>query len=228
MGLRLIREISEDVRPLVIEEGNDNKKSLYIQGTFLQSNITNKNKRFYSTEILEKAVNNYIEEKVKHNRGYGELQHPTSANINLDRVAILVTELKKSGNDFIGKAKVTSTPCGKIVEGLINDGANLGVSSRGLGTLKENKSGIMEVQSDFHLATAADVVADPSAPSAFVNGIMENTEFYYDALHGVYVERKIEETKNQISKMTSKELTEEVKAALFIDFMNTIIKKSKQ
>ena len=146
---------------------------MYIEGIFLQGNIPNKNGRRYNTETLKREVNRYMQENVKKGRAYGELGHPDGPSINLDRVSHMIVDLRQEGDNFIGKAKLSSTPMGQIAAGLIEDGAQLGVSSRGMGSLKEGKDGVMEVQDDFYLATAADIVADPSAPDAFVNGIME-------------------------------------------------------
>lgn len=177
--MKLITELIEDVR--IIEESNDSgKKSLFIEGIFLQGNIANRNKRIYNMDILEKEVKRYSEDSIKTGRAFGELGHPDGPGINLDRVSHLITSLKRDGDNFVGRAKIVSTPMGKIVEALLQDGAKLGVSSRGMGSLKETSNGIFEVQEDFHLATAADIVADPSAPDAFVNGIMEGVEFWYD------------------------------------------------
>lgn len=175
--MKLITETIDSVN--VLHEEKDGKKHLYIQGIFLQGNQKNRNGRMYQTETLDREVQRYVKESVLKGRAYGELGHPDGPGINLDRVSHMVTELKRDGDNFVGRARISSTPMGKIVEGLISDGANLGVSSRGMGSLKE-KNGIMEVQDDFYLATAADIVADPSAPDAFVNGIMEGVEYWFD------------------------------------------------
>jgi hypothetical protein len=176
--MKLITELNESIQ--VIEEAaEDGKKNVYIEGIFMQGNIPNRNGRRYSIETLEREVNRYVKESVNKGRAYGELGHPNGPSINLDRVSHIITELRREGNNFIGKAKISSTPMGEIVKGLLSDGAQLGVSSRGMGSLKEGKDGIMEVQNDFRLATAADIVADPSAPDAFVNGIMEGVEFLW-------------------------------------------------
>ena len=187
----------------------------------MQGNLPNRNGRRYSTEILEKEVDRYIKETVKTNRAYGELGHPSSPSINLDRVSHMITDLRREGDNFIGRAKVSSTPMGEIVKGLLSDGANLGVSSRGMGSLKEGKNGVMEVQNDFRLATAADIVADPSAPDAFVNGIMEGVEWIWD--NGKYIALQVEEIKREVEKASrNKKLNEERKLQLFQKFVNEI------
>ena len=173
--MKLITEVNEQVR--YITEEKEGKKALYIEGVFLQSNIKNRNGRMYPGEIMEKEINRYMKEAVENNRAFGELGHPDGPSINLDRVSHIITELRRDGDNWVGKAKLTETPMGNIARGLIESGGQLGVSSRGLGTLKENRDGIQVVQDDFHLATAADIVADPSAPDAFVRGIMENAEW---------------------------------------------------
>lgn len=194
--MRLITELNEDVKVLT-EEANG-KKNLFIEGIFLQAGIKNKNGRLYPPEIMEAEVNRYIKEAVEAHRAYGELGHPQTPQIGLDRVSHLIVSLKRNGNDWIGRAKITEgTPCGSIAKGLIDAGANLGVSSRALGSLT-NKNGIMEVQNDFRLSTAGDIVANPSAPSAFVNGIYENAEWIWN--NGLLEERRIVEAKREIDK----------------------------
>jgi hypothetical protein len=220
--MKLICEINEDIG-FVTEAREDGKKDYFIEGVFLQAELTNRNGRRYPMSVMEGAVNRYINESVNTRRGYGELNHPSSPTINLDRVAIMIKELRRDGNNYIGKAKVTETPMGDIVRGLINDGANLGVSSRGLGTLKPCDSGIMEVQSDFRLATAADVVADPSAPDAFVRGIMEGVEYWYDVAKGTWIEEKLDNVKTAMKKMNKSEL-EEKKLKMFEQYVNYIAK----
>jgi len=196
---------------------------MFIEGIFLQGNIQNRNGRRYNTDILEKEVNRYVAENVSKGRAYGELGHPDGPSINLDRVSHLVTELRREGDNFIGKAKISSTPMGKIVEGLLSDGAQLGVSSRGMGSLKEGKDGVMEVQEDFYLATAADIVADPSAPDAFVNGIMEGVEWVWD--HGKAVAMRVEEIERDAQKaVRQKKLSEQSKLRMFEKFLNEISK----
>ena len=180
--MKLISEIVENVQ--VITEGKS--KDLYIEGVFLQSEMANRNKRIYPKSVMEKEVSRYMKEYVESKRAFGELGHPEGPTINLDRVSHIITSLREDGNNYIGRAKILNTPMGNIVKGLIEGGAQLGVSSRGMGTLKEKEDGINEVQNDFYLATAADIVADPSAPDAFVQGIMENKHpffVFHDALH---------------------------------------------
>lgn len=217
----LITEEIENVK--VLEEATeDGKKNLFIEGIFLQGNIVNRNGRKYNTEILSKEVGRYIKESVQKGRAYGELGHPKGPTINLDRVSHIITEMKKDGDNFIGKAKISNTPNGNIARGLLEDGANLGVSSRGLGSLKE-VNGIMEVQEDFYLATAADIVADPSAPDAFVNGIYESAEWVWD--HGRIVEQSLEQMKKEIDDaVRNKKLNEQKKFNLFRRFLDNISK----
>lgn len=218
--MRLITELVEDIR--VIEEAKeDGKKSFYIEGIFLQGNQPNRNNRIYKTEVLEREVNRYIKENVNKNRAYGELGHPNGPSINLDRVSHIITELKRDGDNFVGRAKITSTPMGDVARGLLSDGAQLGVSSRGMGSMKEGKNGIMEVQDDFYLATAADIVADPSAPDAFVNGVMEGVEWVWD--HGKMVAMRVEEIEKEIEKAArSKKLNEQRKIELFEKFIRSL------
>lgn len=194
--MKLITEVKfEDVQ-LVTEE-NEGKKSLFIEGIFLQAAIKNRNGRLYPEAIMEKEVERYTQTLIKEDRAYGELNHPKGPSINLDRVSHRIVSLTKEGTNWIGKAKImTNTPMGAIAKGIMEDGGRLGVSSRGLGTVKPNKAGIMEVQSDFHLATAADIVSDPSAPDAFVNGIMENCEWVWTG--GILTAQQIEEIQEEI------------------------------
>lgn len=204
--VKLICEQIEDVQ-YVTEEGTDGAKNLYIKGIFMVSETTNKNGRVYPKSVMEAEVKRYMEEAVSKNRAYGELGHPTGPNINLDRVSHMIKDLHMEGKDVYGKALITNTPMGNIVKGLMESGANLGVSSRGMGSLKE-KQGIMEVQNDFRLATAADIVADPSAPGAFVQGIMEGVEYYFDATKGMWIQEKIEPMRESMRKLSVKELNE--------------------
>ena len=216
--MRLIKELNEDLQ-FIVEESESGKKSLYIEGVFLQSNLQNRNGRVYPREIMAKEVNRYMEEQVNTKRAYGELGHPDGPNINLDRVSHMITSLREDGNNWIGKAKILDTPMGNIAASLIKEGAGLGVSSRGLGSLKENSEGINEVQDDFMLATAADIVADPSAPDAYVQGIMEGREWVF--VKGVWQEREIEETQQYIKKASSKDLAE-AKIRAFNEFLNRL------
>ena len=172
--MKLMCEINEDVRFLVEEK--EGKKSYFIEGIFMQAEKQNRNGRVYPSQVLSKEVERYNKDYVNKNRAFGELGHPDSPAINLDRVSHMITKLYPDGNNFIGKAKILDTPNGKIVKSLLDGGASLGVSTRGVGSLKPT-NGYQLVQPDFHLATAADIVADPSAPDAFVQGIMENAEW---------------------------------------------------
>ncbi len=216
--MKLISEIVETVQ--VISEGTS--KDLYIEGVFLQSEMANKNKRIYPKSVMEKEVARYMKEYVDSKRAFGELGHPEGPTINLDRVSHIITSLREDGNNYIGRAKILNTPMGNIVKGLIEGGAQLGVSSRGMGTLKEKEDGINEVQSDFYLATAADIVADPSAPDAFVQGIMENKEWMF--INGSWTYQNIDETK-RIIEQTKKKQLEEVKYRVFENFLNSLSKK---
>lgn len=181
--MKLITEISEDVEYL--KEDTDNGKSYYINGVFLQGNITNRNGRIYPMPVLESAVNRYQKEHIEQKRSFGELGHPPQPSINLDRVSHMIVKLQREGNNFLGKAKIMDTPMGKIVKNLIDEGARLGVSSRGLGALKKTTRG-NEVQEGLYFSTAADIVADPSAPQAFVNAVMEDREWVLE--NGMWVE----------------------------------------
>ena len=212
--MKLITEVNEQVR--YITEEKNGKKALYIEGVFLQSNLKNRNGRMYPAEIMEKEVTRYMKEAVENNRAFGELGHPDGPSINLDRVSHIVTELHRDGDNWIGKEKLTETPMGNIARGLIESGGQLGVSSRGLGTLKENRDGVSVVQDDFHLATAADIVADPSAPDAFVRGIMENKEWV--VVNGVWTEQHCDMSKKYIKKASKKQL-EEAKLQVFERFL---------
>jgi len=219
--MKLITEITESVK--LITEENDGKKSLFIEGIFLQGNIVNRNGRRYPTETLQKEVGRYMKEAVAKGRAYGELGHPDGPAINLDRVSHIITDLRQEGDNFIGKAKISSTPMGTIAAGLLEDGAQLGVSSRGMGSIKEGKDGVSEVQEDFHLATAADIVADPSAPDAFVNGIMEGVEWVWD--NGKITAKSVEELQEEAERaVRQKQLTERKRFELFQKFMTEMSK----
>lgn len=181
--MKLIAELTEEVEVL-IEKTEDGKKNLFIEGIFLQSAIKNRNGRVYPEEVMDAEVARYTKEAIEQKRALGELGHPDGPQINLDRASHVITSLKKEGTNYVGRAKIMDTPMGNIAKGMLESGVRLGVSSRGMGSLKENSKGIMEVQKDFRLATAADIVADPSAPNAFVNGIMENVDWIWDERHG--------------------------------------------
>jgi len=215
--MKLMSEVNESVEFII--EG-DAKKDYYIKGVFLQAEITNRNGRIYPSEVMEKGVKTYTEAYIGKNRAFGELDHPSGPSINLDRVSHMIKELVKEGNDYVGKAKILDTPMGKIVKNLMDEGALLGVSSRGLGTLKESQ-GKKIVQSDFILATAADIVSDPSAPSAFVQGIMEGVDFEF---HNGLLVQKLEETKRKIEKesKTVVGLTMSKQLEIFESFIKSI------
>mgnify|MGYP003392142587 CR=1 FL=1 len=219
--MKLITEMTQDIE--VITEESNGKKSVYITGPFVVSETVNKNGRIYPHSILKNEVNRYMSEAVKENRAYGELGHPATPTITLKNVSHMIKDIREDGNRFIGKAKIMDTPMGNIARNLIDEGANLGVSSRGLGTLKQNSKGIMEVQSDFRLATVADIVADPSAPGAFVKGIMENVEFYYDALEGTYHQKTVDQLHTHMKKMSKREI-DEAAVKLFEEFFRKLSK----
>jgi hypothetical protein len=225
--MKLIAESIEDVE-YITEAREDGNKDCYIRGIFMQGNIKNRNGRMYPVDVLEKEVGRYVNEVVKQKRAYGELGHPAGPSINLDRVSHLIIELKKDGSkpDFIGKAKITDTPMGKIARGLLEAGSNLGVSCRGMGSLKPGKDGAMEVQGDYRIATAADIVADPSAPNAFVEGIMEGVEWIYDPVKGTWQEEKLHEMKKHIHTISKAEL-EETRLAMFEEYMASLAIKNK-
>jgi hypothetical protein len=220
----MITELTEEIE-YITEAKEDGSKDHYIRGIFMQSEVPNRNGRLYRLPVMEAAVNKYVDTHIKNKRAYGELGHPAGPQINLDRVSHIITELKKDGNNFVGKAKLTDTPMGNIAKGLLKSGANLGVSSRGMGTLKPNKEGIMEVQGDFHLATAGDIVADPSAPNAFVKGVMENVDWVYDASNDSWYQEKLHETRKQMHKMTMNEI-EKSKLGIFESFINGLSSKT--
>lgn len=221
----LITELTENVQ-YITEKTEDGNKKYFISGPFLVAEKANKNGRIYRMNILEQEVSRYMKEQVESGRGYGELGHPQGPQINLDRVSHLIQELKRDGNVFMGKALITDTPMGNIARGLMEAGAKLGVSSRGLGSLQKNSDGIMEVQSDFKLATAADIVADPSAPGAFVNGIMENVNWVYDPVKGTWNEEQLHEIKHELKKMTTKEIQEK-QLAIFENYVMSLAFKKQ-
>ena len=216
--MKLIREEIETVE-FVTEEKNG-KKSLYIEGVFLQGNIKNRNGRMYPMETLAKEVNRYNESNVVTGRALGELGHPEGPTVNLDRVSHKIVSLKESGSNFIGKAKILDTPMGQIAKSLIGEGVKLGVSSRGIGSLKPTKEGFNVVGDDFMLATAADIVADPSAPDAFVEGIMEGKEWVWEGT--TLRERLAARTKTKIERLAEQKRLEEHKIGLFNEFINSL------
>jgi hypothetical protein len=219
--MKLITELVESVE-YITEAKESGEKEHYIHGIFLQANKKNRNGRIYEMHVLEPEVNRYVNETIKNNRAYGELGHPEGPAINLDRVSHIITELKRDGSNFIGKAKLTNTPMGNIARGLLESGANLGVSSRALGSLQpDHKTGAMMVQPDLRLATAADIVADPSAPDAFVKGIMENVDWLYDPVKDTWREEKLDTMKKEIRHMSMNEI-EEKKLAIFENYLSSL------
>ena len=216
--MKLIREEIESVEFLV--EQKNGKKSMYIEGVFLQGNIKNRNGRMYPMETLRREVARYSENHVVAGRALGELGHPDGPTVNLDRVSHKIVSLKESGSNFIGKAKILNTPMGKIASSLIEEGVKLGVSSRGIGSLKMTREGINVVGDDFMLATAADIVADPSAPDAFVEGIMEGKDWVWDG--GILREKYAAKTYKQINTLVTQRSLEENKLNLFNDFLNNL------
>lgn len=213
----LITELTENVQ-YITEASENGKKNLFIEGRFMAYGEPNRNGRVYSESVMRKEVDRYVKENVTQKRAYGELNHPSGPQINLDRVSHLIEKLEvQSGGTVYGRAKILDTPMGNIAKGLIEGGANLGVSSRGLGSLKEGKNGIMEVQNDYRLVTAGDIVADPSAPGAFVKGILENVEWVYNESNGEW----IQESRHKMKKMNKREL-EESMTRFFEKFLKTL------
>ena len=216
--MKLIREEIESVEFLV--ENRNGKKSMYIEGVFLQGNIKNRNGRMYPIETLRKEVGRYNENHVQSGRALGELGHPDTPTVNLDRVSHKIVSLKESGANFIGKAKILGTPMGKIASSLIDEGVKLGVSSRGIGSLRPTREGVNVVGDDFMLATAADIVADPSAPDAFVEGIMEGKDWVWDG--GILREKFAHKTYKTINTLVDQKALDEKKLDLFNDFLSNI------
>ena len=204
--MKLISEFNNySVSTIIIEENDKGQKEYFIEGVFMQAEIKNRNGRVYPKEVMQKEVKRYNKEFVEQDRAFGELGHPEGPTINLDKVSHMITKLEEDGNNYVGRAKILSTPNGQIVRNLIDDGAKLGVSSRGLGSL-EQKGGAQYVKDDFQLATAGDIVADPSAPEAFVNGIMEGVEWIYQ--HGRLTAQQIDEMQTEIRTGKSHKLEE--------------------
>jgi hypothetical protein len=202
----------------LVEDANGNK-TLHIEGPFLVAEKKNRNGRLYEAATLRKEVDRYTEEYINKHRAFGELGHPETPSINLDRVSHMIVSLRKEGTNYIGKAKILETPMGQIARGLLDGGANLGVSSRALGSLQTNNEGVQIVQDDFMLSTAADIVADPSAPDAFVRGIMESKEWVF--VDGKFVEQHIEEAQRSIRRASSRNL-QEAKIYAFQKFLSKI------
>lgn len=218
--MKLITELVEDVK-YITETREDGKKNLYITGPFMVGEQKNRNGRIYASNVLEKAVQPYIENYVSKNRAFGELGHPDGPSINLDRVSHIITELSRDGDVWVGKAKITETPMGNIARGIMESGGTLGVSSRGMGSLVE-KNGTMYVKDDYHIATAADIVADPSAPGAFVNGIMEGVEWIWEGNQLI-----AQKAKNAVEAAVRSRNLDEQKLMIFERFLNKV-SKSKQ
>ena len=216
--MKLITEEIEQVEFIV--ENRNGKKSLYIEGVFLQGNIKNRNGRMYPMETLRKEVARYTENHIQSGRALGELGHPDGPTVNLDRVSHKIVSLKESGSNYVGKAKILGTPMGKIASNLLDEGVKLGVSARGVGALKPTREGFSVVGEDFMLATAADIVADPSAPDAFVSGIMEGKEWVWDG--GILREKFAEKTYRQINTLVDQKKLDENKLDLFNNFLSNL------
>ena len=219
--MKLISEVNFQISPIIEAKADGAGKDYFIEGIFLQGDLVNRNGRNYPMAVLDKEANRYNEEFIKTNRAYGELGHPDGPTINLERVSHMIKSLTKEGTNYIGKAKVMDTPYGKIVKSLIDEGAQLGVSSRGMGTLKQSNEGVNEVQGDFMLATAGDIVADPSAPNAFVNGVMEGVDWIYDAASHSWKAQQVIEHIQQAGHKDFKRLQEN-KVAAFAAFLNNL------
>jgi|TARA_B100002019_G_C21142552_1_gene534027 hypothetical protein len=215
--MKLISEEATNVEFLT--EATKSGKNYFIEGVFMQAETKNRNGRIYPKEVLVKESKRYTKEFIEKKRAFGELGHPDGPTVNLERVSHMITELVEVDQNFMGRAKIMDTPYGKIVKNLIDEGARLGVSSRGMGSLKPGKDGIQEVQGDFYLATAADIVADPSAPDAFVAGIMEGKEWVWD--NGLLKEKQIQEYKDQIEKSSRKD-REQTLVSAFEDFISKL------
>lgn len=217
--MKLIKECNENVKVLTEADAKTGKKSFFIEGVFIQTERPNKNHRQYLFESMNREVKRYNEVYIQQNRAFGELGHPDTPTINLERTSHMIKELRADGHDFYGKAKILETPYGKIVQSLLDEGAKIAVSTRGLGTLVRGSNGIDLVQDDYQLATAADIVADPSAPDAFVRGIMENKEWIF--VDGVYMSQEIDHAKTVINKASGRQI-QEMAVKLFADFMRKL------
>ena len=217
--MKLISEFTDyQVAPVIVEENEKGEKEYFIEGVFMQADIKNRNGRVYPKAVMAKEVNRYVKEFVNKDRAFGELGHPDGPTINLDKVSHMITKLEEDGSNFMGRAKILSTPNGQIVRNLINDGAKLGVSSRGLGSL-EQRGGAQYVKDDFQLATAADIVADPSAPEAFVEGIMEGVEWVYES--GILKAHDAEQMQKDLKSARLNKL-EETKLILWKKFVENL------
>jgi len=223
--MKLICEMLDSKIDVLKEATEGGKKQYHIEGVFLMGDRPNKNGRIYESKVLAKEVARYTKELIETNRAYGELGHPAGPSINLDRACMMIKSLRQEGSDFIGKAKILGTPMGDIVKNLLDEGANLGVSSRGMGTLK-SIDGVMRVQDDFMLATAADIVADPSAHNAFVRGVMENVEWVYDVASGSWrAAEQLEETKKELKRMSMTEISNN-QMRLFENYLSSLATKT--
>lgn len=217
--MKLISEFNDyGIQPVIVEENENGKKDYFIEGIFMQSEIKNRNGRIYPKEVMQKEVNRYVKEFVEKDRAFGELGHPDGPTINLDKVSHMITKLEEDGDNYVGRAKILSTPNGMIVKNLIDDGAKLGVSSRGLGSL-ESKGSAQYVKDDFQLATAGDIVADPSAPEAFVEGIMEGVEWVYQ--NGILTAVEMEKMQSELKSAKLNQL-EETKINLWKRFVENL------
>ena len=217
--MKLISEFNDyGVQPVIVEQNEKGEKDYFIEGIFMQSEIKNRNGRIYPKEVIQKEVKRYNKEFVEKKRAFGELGHPEGPTINLDKVSHMITKLEEDGNNFVGRAKILSTPNGQIVKNLIDDGAKLGVSSRGLGSL-ESKGNAQYVKDDFQLATAGDIVADPSAPEAFVEGIMEGVEWVYES--GILKAKDLDQMQKDLKTARLNKL-EETKLNLWKSFVEKL------
>lgn len=220
--MKLICEVNDEIQ-YITEAKEDGNKEYFIEGIFMQGDVKNRNGRVYPSKVIAEEVKRYNNQFVEKKRAFGELGHPDGPTVNLDRVSHMVTELKQDGSNFVGRAKIMDTPMGKIVKNLMDEGATLGVSSRGMGSLKQNKQGIMEVQNDFMLATAGDIVADPSAPDAFVKGIMEGVEWVYDIASGSWQSANaFDQIEEEVKGLSIKQL-EEQKFQMFDRFLKSLL-----
>lgn len=228
--MKLITEVFNEDCEVITEASEGGKKGYWIEGIFMQGDVKNRNGRIYPVNILEKEMKRYSKDFIESKRALGELGHPQGPQINGDRVSHLISEMKRDGNNFVGKAKILGTPMGEIVKTFIDEGVKVGVSTRGLGSVKPTNEGIMEVQNDFHLATV-DIVTDPSGPNCFVNGIMENTEYYYDIASNSWramevIQQVVEEIKKEyVPSAIKKPLVSELKALrIFESFVSSLRK----
>lgn len=219
--MKLMTEQNWDVSQRMELDESTGKKAFFIEGIFMQGDIKNRNGRVYPSEVLFKESARYEKEYVQQNRAYGELGHPQGPTINLDRASHRIVELHPDASNVVGKARVMDTPMGNIVKAIMEDGGQLGVSSRGMGSVKQNREGIAEVQKDFMLATAGDIVADPSAPQAFVRGIMEGVEWYYDASTNSFASRVIDDVL-KTGHRSAKKLDEAFALRAFERFLNSL------